>query len=214
MENHFNAITSSHRLGCSTPTGTGVLFEDKLALHEGSAGTGGALAADFPEDASPAADAQSHKHHVSFQEPSGPDSQGSDDAGGAQTGADQAERRQAALDSVLNPQTAQWERYPEVPCLTAFTAASRLHCRCVYAMLRVMLPGQGPGLPFIISSGSDCPAAAWGKRRGADGQRRQQRLRRQRQQVPRHAAAGAGAPTGQHRRGGVRAQLLDPCLLC
>jgi hypothetical protein len=119
MENHLSAITLGHRLGCSTPTGTGVLFEDKLALHEGSAGTGGALAADFPEDASPAADAQSHKHHVSFQEPSGPDSQGSDDAGDdagdAQTGADQAERGQAALDSVLNPQTAQWERYPEVP---------------------------------------------------------------------------------------------------
>ena len=90
------------------------MFEDKLALHEGSAGTGGALAADFPEDASSAADAQSHKHHVSFQEPSGPDSQGSDDGADANMGADQPERRQAALDSVLNPQTAQWERYPEV----------------------------------------------------------------------------------------------------
>lgn len=105
------------RLGYSTPTGTGVIFEDAFALKESSAGTGGALAADFPEDASPATasdGAQPHKHHVSFQEPSGPDSQGSDDAGDAQAGADQSERRQAALDSVLNPQTAQWERYPEV----------------------------------------------------------------------------------------------------
>lgn len=77
-----------------------------------------------------------HSHHVSFRDGGRPEGRTteSDDGGGRSSNGDgngggmeagsrhsrEAERSQAALDSVLNPQTAQWERHPEVNLMANF----------------------------------------------------------------------------------------------